>query len=447
MAITSFNGEGGHVLRRVSFVPNEEGQLFVAERDGVHESDVRRGITLEDSTIGYLGDDFMNVHSTMLVVLRCDSSSCLLINPHVEGGTVLDTTYAMNSLLEGARAGDTMSFFPLLTNKTTHRPKTLTPLVDKAVIKAVSRETDQAVVGEASEFAMALFNDTANGVKHFAGGGHVVDVWSVQFGSALSSPIPNASLVSVNELGSAGARFINNSFTNTTCSARWKSSNAIIANNSWANAGHNLEITYLQPYLEGPPLISNITLSGNTFYYGAGVNPIHPNPIDTSGIVETGNCFLAAQHLGAVAGGAAAAAGAGRRSGRSMRLLAAAALAAAADAGAGNVLTIDASTVLTELGPAMNGAGCGIEFIEHEIVGGIDSQLVRLHAVVARACAAVPRHALVPYFQQHIVHGVLRVLRRSSTRASSTRTTPRRDSRTSGPSAARGRALAPRTSC
>ena len=42
----------------------------------------------------------------------------------------------------------------------------------------------------------------------------------------------------------------------------------------------------------------------------------------------------------------------------------------------GNALTIDASTVLTELSPAMNGAGCGIEFIEHEIVGGIDSQLV-----------------------------------------------------------------------
>jgi hypothetical protein len=292
MAITSFNGEGGHILRRVSFVPNEEGQMFVAERDGVHESDVRRGITLEDSTIGYLNDDFMNIHSTMLVVLRCNSSCCLLINPHVEGGSILDTTYAMNSLLESARVGDTMSFFPLLT-KTTHRTKTLTPLVDKAVIKAVSRVTDPTVVGEASEFALALHNDAANGVMAFAGNGHYVDVWSVTFGSALSGPIPNASLVSVNELGSAGARFINNSFTNTTCSARWKSSNAVIANNSWVNAGHNLEITYLQPWLEGPPLISNVTLTGNRFHYGAGVNPIHPNPFDTSGIVETGNSFLA----------------------------------------------------------------------------------------------------------------------------------------------------------
>ena len=107
------------------------------------------------------------------------------------------------------------------------------------------------------------------------------------------TPIPTASLASVNELGSAGARFVDNRFTNTTCSARWKSSDAVIANNSWANAGHNLEITYLQSWLEGPPLISNISLTGNMFYYGAGVNPIHPNAIDTSGIVEEKNLFLA----------------------------------------------------------------------------------------------------------------------------------------------------------
>ncbi len=297
MAITSFNGDGGHVLRRVSFVPNEEGQMFVAERDGVHESDVRRGITLEDSTIGYLNDDFMNIHATMLVVLRCSSASCLMINPHVEGGTVLDTTYAMNSLLEGARAGDTMSFFPLLTTGET-KPDKLTPLVDRMVIETVSREGDAAVLQEASDFAIALFNNASNGVMHFAGpmgpDGHVVDVWSVRFASKLPAAVPAASLVSVNEIGSAGARFVRNNFTNTTCSARWKSSNAIIANNSWKNAGHNLEITYLQPWLEGPALISNVSITGNIFHYGAGVNPIHPNSIDTSLIVEEGNEFMPA---------------------------------------------------------------------------------------------------------------------------------------------------------
>lgn len=138
--ITSFNGEGGHIVRRVRMEPNEPGQVFVGERDGVHESDVRRGITVENSTIGYLNDDFMNIHSTLLVVLNCSKGECLLINPHVEGGKVLDTTYGMNSLLEGAREGDSMSFFPLLNTSQPPPPK-LTPLFNATVvIKAVQRE-------------------------------------------------------------------------------------------------------------------------------------------------------------------------------------------------------------------------------------------------------------------------------------------------------------------
>lgn len=43
---------------------------------------------------------------------------------------------------------------------------------------------------------------------------------------------------------------------------------------------------------------------------------------------------------------------------------------------AGNVISVDAGAVITQLPPEMNGAGCGIEFIEHEIVGGLDPQLV-----------------------------------------------------------------------
>ena len=49
--LRSQNGEGGHVLQRVIFEPNEPGQLFVSERDGVHESDVRSGISILQSRI------------------------------------------------------------------------------------------------------------------------------------------------------------------------------------------------------------------------------------------------------------------------------------------------------------------------------------------------------------------------------------------------------------
>ena len=52
------------MLRRVRFVPNEAGQIFVAGKDAIHESDVRRGITVEDSDIGHTDDDDFFVSTT-----------------------------------------------------------------------------------------------------------------------------------------------------------------------------------------------------------------------------------------------------------------------------------------------------------------------------------------------------------------------------------------------
>jgi hypothetical protein len=321
MAITSFNGEGGHVIRRVHFQPNEPGQIFVAERDGVHESDVRRGITVEDSTIGFLNDDFMNIHSTLLVVQRCTASRCLFINPHVEGGSALDTTYSMNSLLESVRSGDTMGFFPML-NDSLPKPKRLVPLLlTPAFIRRASRVVDQGALDEAAAFAIALSKSNGNDPMPFCGAAHYVDVWSVDFEGAALPPVPPGSLASVNELSSAGAlyttalhllcttvycthyslytalssagaRFVGNNFTNTTCAARWKSSHSLLANNSFANSRPSIEITYLQAWLEGPALIENVTFDNNSFYFGQGVNPVHPNEIDTSGIVERNSRFL-----------------------------------------------------------------------------------------------------------------------------------------------------------
>ena len=53
-----------------------------------------------------------------------------------------------------------------------------------------------------------------------------------------------------------------------------------------------------------------------------------------------------------------------------------AAVAAAAAAAASCTIKIDAGAVVTELPPEMSGAGCGIEYLNHEINGGLYSQLI-----------------------------------------------------------------------
>jgi hypothetical protein len=317
MVVTSFNGEGGHTLRRLRFEPNEPGQALVAEKDGIHESDVRRGITVEDSIIGFLNDDFFNVHSNLLVVYKCERRSCLVMVPHVVPGE----PQGFISLLQAARPGDTISFFPLIpkgrqsdsNQETLEFPavpnqtpvKKLKPLFAKgATIQRLEKITDPVIQAQASAFAVAISNNHTNNLMHFAGPSfapdcfgpatcpHPVDLWRVTFETALPSVVPNASLAGVNELGSAGARFVGNNFTHTTCAARWKSSHSTIANNSFSYSSHSLTITYLQSWLEGPALISNVSIAGNIFHYGEGVNPIQPNPIDTSGIIQHNNRFV-----------------------------------------------------------------------------------------------------------------------------------------------------------
>lgn len=271
MAVTSFNGEGGHVLRRLQYVANAPGQVWVSERDGIHESDVRRGLTLEDSHVFGNRDDFFNIHSTLLVVMRCDGDACLVINPHVEGGA-LDTTYATNSLLSGARNGDNLTFVPLVLNNQT-APSRLVPLAT-AVLKSAKRVTDNATLDTAVKFADALHAANPSGTRGyygtmaFCGHGHAVDVWKMSLQDPLGVSISPGSLISVDSIRSEGAIVRNNTFNMSLGSMRFKSSNSLIVGNSAANEGcgingckgGGIEVSYLQCWFEGGAFVDNVTV-------------------------------------------------------------------------------------------------------------------------------------------------------------------------------------------
>ena len=83
MAVTAFTGGGNHTFRRLKFAPHP-GARWASQRDAIHFSDVRIGPTIEDSSVGWCGDDFLNIKNTLMLLLRCDSAiSCIIINPHV----------------------------------------------------------------------------------------------------------------------------------------------------------------------------------------------------------------------------------------------------------------------------------------------------------------------------------------------------------------------------
>jgi len=124
-------------------------------RDATHFSDQRVGPTIVDSVIGesssllsaawpgfevssqlplpagFTGDDFFvrsnlslllfapcperrrcpqNIHTTLMLVLRCEESSCLVINPHLFTEP-RNTAYGTNSVMGTVVPGDTFSFY------------------------------------------------------------------------------------------------------------------------------------------------------------------------------------------------------------------------------------------------------------------------------------------------------------------------------------------------
>merc|ERR1719230_2557032 len=82
-------------------------------RDAIHFSDQRVGPTIVDSVIGYTGDDLFNIHTTLMVVVKCETpTSCLMVNPHLSGPETRNTVYGTNSVMEMVTPGlDKMSFY------------------------------------------------------------------------------------------------------------------------------------------------------------------------------------------------------------------------------------------------------------------------------------------------------------------------------------------------
>ena len=287
-SVTAFNGGGGHVFRRFH-LPNTTYRprgpdAYAHQRDAFHFTDLRRGVTLEDSDGSSFGDDFFNSHNTIMVVLRQESpTTLLLINPHVQNvASGRNTVYGTNCVLGDLRAGDKLSFFKA-QNVSAFAPVTRlggTSALPSVVSAAPQQVTDAGILAEAAALAKAMRAEYAM-VSFDAS-----DVWRVRFRSTAALP-PSAvasSLVNIDSFSTPGTVVRNNTFVNTRYNiGRFKSSGGAIVNNSFSQAGvQNLEISPLLQYFEGPiPFVRDVEISGNVFSDGnrSGFeHPVHCSP-------------------------------------------------------------------------------------------------------------------------------------------------------------------------
>jgi hypothetical protein len=296
MAVTAFHGGGDHSFHRLTFEltnrPSADNTTnvttarnLVGVRDALHFSDLRKGPTIVDSTIGYTGDDFFNVHNTLLLVLQCKYAllnntqeqerllECLLVNPRVTVDAERETVYGTFSILKFVQPNrDTMSFYAW-------------PATDMILYPSIQGATVQSIVDVSDSFGntaqktlppmlmhpptMSWMEATNQTTKFSAN-----EVWKVALrlppkSTVAEPPLPPppmlGSIVSIDTLSSEGAKIINNTFTNSDCNiGRFKSSGGVIQGNVFRKARiHNLEISALPQFFEGPVDVQGILVADN----------------------------------------------------------------------------------------------------------------------------------------------------------------------------------------
>lgn len=303
-AVTAFNGGGGHVFRRFRLPSGtaDPGPCpYRHQRDAFHFSDLRQGVTLEDSDAADFGDDFFNSHNTIMLALAVEEeeeegpagqprTSALLINPHLQNvRTGRNTVYGTNCVLENLRGGDRLTFFAPINGSSDISAAAAFAPVPRSGSCAVRGVTER--VRDAAVLAAAAALGANFSRSYFTEDFDASDVWRVRFAAPLPAAVVAGSLVNVDSFSTPGTVIRNNTFTNTRYNlGRFKSAGGAIVNNSFSRAGaHNLEITPLLQYFEGPVLVRDVTVAGNTFA-GVGATPVHCSPFCNPKTCPYGNC-------------------------------------------------------------------------------------------------------------------------------------------------------------
>ena len=281
MIVTAFNGGGDHHFTRVRFQPS----LKRLTRDAIHFSDQRVGPTIEDSVIGYTGDDLFNIHTTLMLVVKCETpTSCVLVNPHLHGPEMMNTVYHTNCVLQNLRPHeDRMSFFKFPSETfATERYGGATGA--SLTVAGARRVTEQAVLAEAATLVPELACKQKLNPVSMVGNETIPffawDVWHVEFeGGHVPAGVGRTALVQIDTISNAGTIIRNSLLTDTNCNlGRFKSSDSVIEGNTFRNADiKNLELAWLPQFFEGPVILHNVSVANNVVQ-GEGPVPIHCGP-------------------------------------------------------------------------------------------------------------------------------------------------------------------------
>ena len=266
-SVVEAGGHGGHVYRHVRVVRREPGpgggpvRLLAANADGFHSSCVQVGPQLLDSELSFTGDDLLNIHSRISIVLAPLGPSAAYVIDTLGSSSPGD--YDPSTLmLEQTRVGDTVAFFQL---------GSLAPN-GTGTVTALERVTDPGVVAAAAAAWPAIQAPPySQRINHPIGTRVWLVNWTWPEGQRPTTPLPRFELVDVPRLRPAGAVvkgcYMHDAYMRF---GLYDSPGMVIEGNRFER-GFPLYIGERgDGWLEGPPLVAGAAARNNSFhdYYG-----------------------------------------------------------------------------------------------------------------------------------------------------------------------------------
>jgi hypothetical protein len=249
-AVLEWGGAGGHTFRRFSLARRDNVTLLSSNTDGFHSFSTGTGATIVDSTFHFHGDDAMNFHNRILIVLDA---------PPAAGGTA---TFIDVGDVPSMSGGDDLPLRAFADAAGGDTVRVFSPAAAERgafSITSVASVTDPSTLARARAVAANLPGVTVNP--------NGVAVWAVGLaaGASLGS-VAAGDLVQFDRRASAGALIVNSTFEDSYDSCiRLQASNTALVSNTFARNGGGITVVYDPGWLEGSAGIQNVTIAGNSF--------------------------------------------------------------------------------------------------------------------------------------------------------------------------------------
>ena len=253
-AILEYGGNGNHVFDNIQLIRGNNGEaLLSSNTDGFHSFSTGTGATIINSFFSWHGDDSMNFHNRVQLVLDPPSATTdgtvHVIDvgdvPSVEGGEN-SPARAFDDMVEG----DTIKIFVAATGPS--------PLRGEYFVNAISPITDPNTLARARTVAANLPGVTVNP--------QAVAVWSIQLAGNNLNSIQPLDIIQFDRRSSMNGYIYNTTFTDAYDSCfRMQSSGTIVSNTQFIRQSYGISITFDEGWLEGSTDIANVGIINTTF--------------------------------------------------------------------------------------------------------------------------------------------------------------------------------------